>query len=175
MKVTLIRHTSVDVPRGTCYGWSDVPVAGTFSEEAAETKRNLAGKAFDAVFSSPLTRARVLADYCGYPEPHIDGRLKEMNMGDWEMRRFDEIEDERLQEWYDNYLNTPATNGEGFPDLYARVASFLDGLKEKPYRNVAIFAHGGVLLCAEIYAGCYPREEAFSHLTPYGGITEIEI
>ena len=27
MDVILIRHTSVNVPKGTCYGWSDVPVA----------------------------------------------------------------------------------------------------------------------------------------------------
>ena len=37
----MIRHTSVGVPKGTCYGWSDVPVADTFEAEAAETKRNL--------------------------------------------------------------------------------------------------------------------------------------
>ena len=60
MKVTMIRHTSVDVPKGMCYGWSDVPVAATFEQEAAETKKNLSGKTFDGVFSSPLTRARKL-------------------------------------------------------------------------------------------------------------------
>ena len=65
MDIVLVRHTSVGVPKGTCYGWSDVPVAETFEDEAAETKRNLGTDAFDAVFSSPLTRARKLAEYCG--------------------------------------------------------------------------------------------------------------
>ena len=41
MKVTLIRHTKVEVPKGTCYGWSDIPVADTFMEEAAITKEKL--------------------------------------------------------------------------------------------------------------------------------------
>ena len=41
MKVTLIRHTRVGVPKGTCYGWSDVPLAETFEEEAATTRKNL--------------------------------------------------------------------------------------------------------------------------------------
>lgn len=175
MKITLIRHTSVAVPHGTCYGWSDVPVAETFSEEAAETRKRLEGKDFDAVYSSPLTRARMLAGFCGYTSPQTDERLKEMNMGDWEMKMFDEIKDERLQQWYDDYMNLATTNGEGFPDFYARVSSFLAELSVKPYKHVAIFAHGGVLMCAEIYAGHYPREEAFNHLTPYGGIVEIEI
>ena len=66
MKVTLIRHTKVAVPEGTCYGWSDVALADTFEQEAAATKHNLQKNLpFDAIFSSPLTRARQLAAYCG--------------------------------------------------------------------------------------------------------------
>lgn len=86
MDIVLIRHTSVGVPKGTCYGWSDVPVADTFETEAEETKKNLGTVEFDAVFSSPLTRARKLAAFCGYDTPIVDDRLKEMNMGDWEMK-----------------------------------------------------------------------------------------
>ena len=88
----MIRHTSVGVPKGTCYGWTDVPVADTFEQEAAETKRNLESmldnNKLDIVFSSPLTRARKLAAFCGYDNPVTDDRLKEMNMGDWEMMRY---------------------------------------------------------------------------------------
>ena len=80
MKVTMIRHTSVDVPKGMCYGWSDVPVAPTFEQEATETKKSLEGKSFDCVFSSPLTRAKKLAAFCvgGSPieNPDIDQFLK---------------------------------------------------------------------------------------------------
>lgn len=175
MDIVLVRHTSVGVPKGTCYGWSDVPVAETFEAEAAETKRMLGGQTFDAVYSSPLTRARKLAEYCGWPNPVVDERLKEMNMGDWEMRLFDEIEDENLQRWYDDYMNLAATNGESFPILYARVADFLDELKTRPYRNVAIFAHGGVLICAGIYGGLFGKEDCFKHLVPFGGIERITI
>lgn len=175
MDIVLVRHTSVGVPKGTCYGWSDVPVAETFESEAATTKANLGNEPFDAVFSSPLTRARKLAAYCGWPEPIVDDRLKEMNMGDWEMKLFDEIEDENLQRWYDDYMHLAATNGESFPVLYARVAAFLDELKTKNYRRVAIFAHGGVLICAGIYGGLFPKEDCFSHLVPYGGIQRMKI
>ena len=160
MEIVLVRHTSVGVPKGTCYGWSDVPVAETFEAEAA---------------SSPLTRARKLAAYCGWPSPVVDDRLKEMNMGDWEMKPFDEIEDENLQRWYDDYMHLAATGGESFPDLFARVSSFLDELKARPYRRVAVFAHGGVLICAGIYGGLFPKEDCFKHLVPYGGTERIVI
>lgn len=175
MEIVLIRHTSVAVPKGTCYGQTDVPVAETFEREAAETKRNLGTEPFDAVYSSPLTRARKLAAFCGYSSPYIDNRLKEMNMGDWEMRRFDDINDENLQKYYDDFLHTPTTNGESFELFYRRVASFFDDLRCEHYRRVAIFAHGGVLICAGIYAGLYTPEDCFKHNPPYGGIIKIII
>ena len=38
-----------------------------------------------------------------------------------------------------------------------------------------VFAHGGVLICAQIYAGVIKPEEAFDALTPYGGIIRITL
>ncbi|HRN16000.1 MAG TPA: alpha-ribazole phosphatase [Xylanibacter oryzae] len=177
MEIVLIRHTKVGVPKGTCYGWSDVPLADTFLEEAAETKANLEKikMNFDKVYSSPLSRAEKLAEYCGYPDAERDDRLKEMNMGDWEMQKYDEIQDEALQLWFNDYMHLAATNGESFPIMYARVAAFLDELKKKSYKKVAIFAHGGVLICAGVYGGLFPAEDCFSHLTTYGGIETITI
>ena len=67
------------------------------------------------------------------------------------------------------------TGGESFAMQYRRVSDFLDELKGKPYQRVAVFAHGGVLICAQIYAGIIKPEEAFSALTPYGGIVRITL
>lgn len=176
MEVLLVRHTSVAVPRGVCYGWSDVPLADSFEQEAAVTKSAIerAGP-IDAAFTSPLTRARTLATFCGFPHAVIDARLKEMNMGDWEMQPFDSIKDKELQEWYDDYLHKPTKNGESFPMLFARVAGFLDWLRRQPYGRVAVFAHGGVLVCAGLYAGLFPPDGCFERLVPYGGIETVTL
>ena len=99
----------------------------------------------------------------------------EMNMVEWEMQLYDEIQDQHLQAWYDDYMHLPTTGGEAFPDLYARVVQFLDELKQQPYQQVAIFAHGGVLISAGIYAHLFPSETAWDHLVPFGGIQQIEI
>ena len=69
MVVYLIRHTSVDVPQGVCYGQTDVPLKPTFEEEAAQTSAQLKGLQFDKVYMSPLTRCVRLATFSGYPEP----------------------------------------------------------------------------------------------------------
>ena len=173
MKVTLIRHTNVAVPKGTCYGWSDVDVADTFEEEAIGTLRLIEGCHFDHAFTSPLLRARKLAARCGYPDATPDDRLKEMNMGEWEMQPWDDIHDEALQRWFDDYMHLPATGGESFPMLYARVASFLDDLRHQPFDHVAVFAHGGVIVAAGIYAGLWDEKDAFAHQPPYGGVVEL--
>lgn len=173
MEVYLIRHTSVDVPQGTCYGFSDVPLRSSFKHEAAATRLRLAGLTFDKVFTSPLSRAAKLACYCGYPRAERDNRLKEMNMGEWEMQRFDDITDERLQQWFDDYLNRPTAGGESFRNLFARVSTFLSELRAKPYRRVAVFTHGGVIVCARIFAGLATFDNGFKHLTPYGGVEKI--
>ena len=87
MDIIMVRHTRVGVPKGTCYGWSDVPVADTFEQEATLTKSRLvevfADGNPDIVYSSPLMRARKLAAFCGYESLVVDDRLKEMNMGEW--------------------------------------------------------------------------------------------
>ena len=177
MEIILVRHTSVDVPRGTCYGQTDVPVRDTFEQEASDTLAELRQfLPFDKAYTSPLTRARKLAAFCGFPDALCDNRLMEMNMGEWEMQLYDEIQDSHLEEWYADYMHLPTTGGEGFPQLYQRVASFLDELKEHDYyRRVVIFAHGGVLISAGLYAGLYSEENAWDYLTPFGGLLKITI
>lgn len=176
MEIVLTRHTSVDVPPVTCYGWSDVNVRDTFEQEAAVTKARLDQyDGFDIVYSSPLTRARKLATYCGFPDHVTDDRLKEMYMGEWELREYDEIDDPNLQRWYEDYLHIAPTGGESFPRFYERVASFFDELRQKPYRRVAIFAHDGVLICAGIYAGLFKPEDCYAHHTGYGETQVIHL
>lgn len=174
MKITLIRHTSVDVPPGTCYGQTDVPLKTTFPEEAAEVKRKLSGMSFDAVYSSPLQRCVRLADFCGFNDAVRDDRLKELNFGEWEMRRFDEITDPRLQLWFDDYYNVAPTGGESFFDQRKRLENFLHEIKSKGLKSVAIFAHGGILLQAMLITDQITLGNAFEHQPPYGGIIEIE-
>lgn len=179
MEIYLIRHTAVDVPSGVCYGQTDVPLKPTFEQEAEIVKNALDSHIFDAVYTSPLSRCVRLATYCGYPAAQRDDRLKEMHMGDWEMQAFDAIEDPQLQEWYDNYLHIPTRNGESYQDLLKRVSAFLEERKaaeEKTrHSKIAIFAHGGVLLSAQIYAGVLNPTNALQKLPAYGEIVRITL
>ncbi|MCK9626201.1 MAG: alpha-ribazole phosphatase family protein [Bacteroidales bacterium] len=180
MELFLVRHTSVDVPQGTCYGHSDVPLKDTFAYEAIDVFNQLSHLTFCRVYSSPSLRCRYLAEFCNF-SPVIDNKLMEMNFGDWEMQRWDKIKDIRLQKWYENWIETSATNGESFNDIYNRVSLFLDeirisGLKKtgsSDLQRVLTFTHAGVILCANIYAGIVSFEDVFSSVPDYGSITKI--
>lgn len=182
MNIYIVRHTSVDVKPGTCYGQTDVALRSSFTDEAEKVKENLgkimsSGVDFYKIYTSPLSRCVKLADYCGFPEAVRENRVKEINFGSWEMQPFDSIVDPQLQNWFEDFINVRPTNGESFMDLYHRVSSFLDGLKsEVPEdENVLIFAHGGILVCTQIYTGMIQMKQAFESVPEYGSILKFEI
>lgn len=175
MDVTFVRHTSVDVPRGVCYGQTDVPLKDTFPQEAAHVMSLLENHRFDKVYTSPLSRCAKLAEYCGFADAARERRLMEMNFGDWEMRRFDEIKDPRLQQWYDDYLNVPATNGESFRSQHERVVSFFLEKKALGEDHLLVFTHGGVIMQVMLYAGLATLDNLFSLEPAYGEIRRITI
>ena len=176
MEIYFIRHTSVNVPAGYAYGQTDVPVQTTFEDEAEEVKRNLKELTFDKVWTSPLSRCVKLAEFCGYPDAEQDERVKEVNFGDWEMKSWNEISmDSRSEAWFKDWINTKMPNGECFLDQYKRVCDFIDSVRKMGLQRVCVFAHGGVLTCARVYAGEYTLEEAFKNVSSYGAMIKIEL
>jgi alpha-ribazole phosphatase len=170
MKIYLIRHTAVDVPQGMCYGHTDVPLKDTFETEAAIVKENLKQIQPEAVFSSPLSRCAKLADFCGFNDVTFDNRLKELNFGDWEKQQWDKID---MSIWETDWMNPPTPNGESFVQMYQRVTSFLNELKEKPFDKVFIFTHSGIISCARVYFGQADINKTFELMPDYGEVVEF--
>ena len=176
MKLVFVRHTSVAVPKGICYGNTDVPLASSFEEEATLVKEKLRPYAFDRVYCSPLSRCVRLADFCGFPDAIRDSRLKEMNFGDWEMKRYDDITDPKLQEWFDDYINVRPPGGESVIDQRKRLENFVAEIKEQQSGlTVGIFTHGGILINALVANTGKTYEEVYNDIQPYGSIVEIEL
>jgi alpha-ribazole phosphatase len=173
MKLTLIRHTSVAVPPGVCYGQSDVDVSNNFELEAKLVHDKLHGRSFDVVYSSPLQRCTKLARYCGFNEPMVENRLMELNFGAWELEVWDEIQDPHLNVYFENWIDRAPTHGESFRDLVARVARFLEELKSKPYENIVVFTHGGVIRAIWLLINGIDLENAFDLEVGYGEVVEV--
>lgn len=174
MKITAIRHTSVDVPMGVCYGFSDVSLKSSFEDEATTVKEQLKNKLFDKIYSSPLSRCTRLADFCGFSSPSLDERIKELNFGDWEMKSWMEIDPKDAGQWFADWLNFPTKNGESYKMMQTRVNAFMDDLKKLVDQSVCIFTHGGVIRLMHVYLGLFPIEESFEFPVEYGQVFEFE-
>ena len=61
MKLTLVRHTSLDIAPNICYGQSDVDVSAQFDVEQQALQNKLSKFKFDAIYASPLQRCHKLA------------------------------------------------------------------------------------------------------------------
>jgi len=175
MKLVFIRHTTLSITRGICYGQTDVPVSSHFTDEAARVNAQLAPYTFDAVYSSPLTRCTQLAQSCGYPQPIPDARLLELHFGRWEMQAWTDIPDAEIEPWYADWLNYPTPDGESFAQQIARVHAFIDDLARTNHQTIAIFTHGGVIRSAAIYFKLVEPTDAFSFPVDYGSVTEFEL
>ncbi|MGN4218857.1 DUF2760 domain-containing protein [Burkholderia gladioli] len=97
MDLVLIRHPVPAVEAGICYGASDLPLAGEAAVEAAAIAERLRAAQVDwpkAILASPLQRCASVAQAIGVLAARpvrLDARLREIDFGTWEMRRWDEI------------------------------------------------------------------------------------
>ncbi|MFA6162332.1 MAG: histidine phosphatase family protein, partial [Methylobacter sp.] len=124
MDIYLIRHTQTATDPGMCYGQSDIALANSFPDEMANLHDKLPEFDDDCkVFSSPLTRCLQLAETFS-DTVTTDARLQELNFGDWEGKRFDDIDADVLRHWTDNFVTAAPPKGENFEDLYQRAGSF---------------------------------------------------
>ncbi len=176
MKLILIRHTSLNIKSGICYGQSDIGVGDTFIDEATAVKSQLADYQFDAVYTSPLQRCVKLADFCDFPNAIQEPKLMELNFGDWEGKPWDDIDDPNLQNWFNDWLNVPTTNGESFMMQYQRYVEFVNQIKiMHKQQTIALFTHGGILHCARIHAGIDHFDNTFDHQPKYGEVLMINL
>lgn len=84
--ICVTRHGETDWNiRGILQGWSDVPINDQGRHQARGLAHAFAGAGFDAVWSSPLVRARetaeIIATALGLPLPSCHEGLKERHFG----------------------------------------------------------------------------------------------
>jgi alpha-ribazole phosphatase len=183
LKLTLIRHTSLQVPAGVCYGQSDVDVSAHFMQEVAQLKEKLAlhqqASRIDAVYASPLQRCSKLALALGLdlglqPIQH-DDRLKELHFGDWEMQAWDDLPREYFDEWAQNYAHMAPPNGETFSQLQARGVDFLNhALQAHPQQHVVAVTHGGMIRALVAHVLNMPLKGLFRFEIDYASITQLD-
>ena len=172
MELYLIRHTTPEVPRGTSYGRSDVPLRPTFLEELGAVKKKLDGLAGMVYFSSPLQRCVRLAKGLGGGDPVIDRRLIEIDFGDWEMKSWEGGETLHVLQ---GIIERPAPNGESYRQVQQRAVSFLDEIAAEAHERVAAVTHAGVVRVLVAHVLRMPLDRLFTLVPSLGSLTRIDV
>ena len=170
MQVFLIRHPRPLIKPGVCYGRLDVdcddplPVAARLQLPPATT-----------IISSPLRRARRLAEALD-PCARLDARLAEIDFGDWEGRRWDDIDRNAIDDWAADVLNFTPPGGESVADLQRRVIEFAGEIKVAfSGTSVALISHAGVIRALLGHWRGLPVAEWTQLRCDFGSLTQIEI
>jgi alpha-ribazole phosphatase len=158
LQVILIRHgQTVWNESGKFQGFSDVELSSEGKWQAQSLAKSLRDLDLEAIYTSPLTRARetagIVALYhdCGV---RIEEGLKELNQGELEGLTAQDLKD-KYREFFQKWLFQPGTvrlpQGESLHDLQNRAwSSVREILRRHSEGNVVIVAHSfvnRVILC----------------------------
>jgi probable phosphoglycerate mutase len=127
--IVFVRHGQTEPNRaGELLGRGDPDLTERGRDQAQRLASAVAGLEPVAVFSSPLRRAqataRYVADACGLAV-ETDDLLVEIDYGDWEGRRFAELDPEVITDWrVDSDFAPPG--GESLSEVTKRAASFCE-------------------------------------------------
>lgn len=180
MKLKLVRHAQVLGPAGLCYGASDLPAD---PDETARAARSLAATLPPStqLVCSPLQRCAALAAALQDSRPDLqlrfDARLREMDFGAWEGRRWADIPRAEFDAWAADFRHYRVGGGESVELLMNRVAEALADAHAEAAPLLWI-THAGVIravLCWQqgggvpAHAAAWPRQEL-----PYGSCTDVE-
>ena len=156
MECWLVRHgESTWNAVGRFQGGLDAPLSPRGHAQAAALAAGLAGIQFDAVYTSPLSRARDTALACevalGLAPVSIDD-LREIGLGDWEGLTLETVlaqQGDHYRRWLDAPVDHPPPGGEPMARLVGRVSAALDALSARHADGrVLVVSHGGAISSA---------------------------
>ncbi|MBB6329256.1 alpha-ribazole phosphatase [Chryseobacterium sediminis] len=165
MEIHLIRHTAVENPENLCYGFAEMPLRKDYPEAFKTLEID---DDYDRIISSPSERCHLLADYFNF-DYQTDERLREMNFGNWEMKKWTDIPEEEINPWYKDFINIKASGGENLLEMQTRVLSFWNELIQKnDVDKVLIITHAGVIRLILQIVLQFPLENMFNLQIDYG-------
>lgn len=139
----LIRHAETEWSRSRRHtGRTDLPLLPGSERRLDDVRRDIEGRSFAAVFTSPLHRARRTAEYLGWGATAVvDEDLVEWDYGVYEGRTTVEIRAERPG-W--ELFRDGAPDGESLEEVAGRADRVIARVRAVP-GDVALVAHAHLL------------------------------
>ena len=149
MKIWVARHGQTDLNHAKrMQGRTDAPLNETGIMQARQSRQNIGDVKFDAVYASPLQRAKLTGSIIGNVDPAdiiVDERLIETDFGRYEKCKYYLMGPAMTLYWtFPKVFPAPPTV-ETIDSMKARAASFLKELETHDYENVLVACHGGIM------------------------------
>ena len=147
----LVRHATCDpVGRSIAGRLPGIPLNAEGREQAARLAERLRGVALDAIYSSPIQRARETADAIATGRAlavSTAEELIELDFAAWSGRTLAELEDDARWRRFNRLRSVArASSGESMLDVQARAVALVERLRaEHPDGRVALVSHGDVI------------------------------
>lgn len=165
MKIYIVRHGQTNSNLRRVYDEIalDEDINENGIKQARETREKIKNIDFDAIYCSPLLRARHTAEIINTKNKEIiiDNRLRERNPGSLSGKSLEIISRE---EYWNYYTNARFGTEETIENLFNRVKSFIEELKNKNYEKVLIVIHSGVSKAFYAYFNGIPEDGKFLKL-----------
>ena len=181
MEIYLIRHTETVASKGICYGQTDVALNEPYDEAFSSIVGQLS-VTNPILYSSPSHRCAFLAKYIhskiDIQTPLVfDHRLKELDFGQWEMMSWDDIPQEPLKIWADDFVNEIVPGGESFQQLHDRVGSFISEFlsNRSALTPIIIVAHAGVVRSFLCHFRNIELKDAFDVKVDFGQVFKLQL
>jgi alpha-ribazole phosphatase len=179
-RLVLVRHAEPAADaRGRCYGSLDVGLSPAGRAQAERLAADLADLALDAVYASPRRRALDTAAPVAAARglvPAVDDRLRELDFGELEGRRYAEIERSE-PELYRAWMETPTEvrfpGGESYDDLRRRAVAACEQIR-RGHGCALVVTHGGVVRAALAAWLEIPAAAIFRLDQSYCGVTIVD-
>jgi probable phosphoglycerate mutase len=167
----LIRHGETEWSlSGAHTGRTNIPLTAAGEESARAIGRELAGKSFSLVLTSPLRRATRTCELAGFgDDAQVDPNLAEWNYGDYEGLTSAQIRVQR-PDW--SVFRDGVPGGETIGQVAARAHDVIDRVAQIE-GDVALFAHGHIL---RILTACWlglPPEDGKMFVLGTGAISSL--
>lgn len=170
MDLYLVRHGEPEAPSGLCLGQTDLPLSAEGFTAVQSLAASWNGPAPRFLFTSDLRRAQQAAQVFAARfaiEPLTDPRLREVDLGEWDGRRWDDVaasDAARYRHWVGNWVIQEAPGGESFADVLRRAGAWLSAVLGSTAEDdvVLAVAHAGSIRALLCHALGLPPARAFA-------------
>ncbi len=179
MKIYLVRHPEPTDAGQRCYGREDVSVgreARTSAETSIRAQIAAPVMASAAIFSSPLSRCRLLAERLASPRPpQIADDLTEIDFGLWEGKAWDAVPRNELDAWAADVWGYRPGGGESAHGVAERWRHFSARVRARGDSTVVAVTHAGFIRVALACEGRLNAEEFAAKPIAFGSVHCLEL